>query len=123
MTSHVGRIYVVAVSLLVFFVLWAAMAAKPWASTAPSPQVQLIALREQALRRETTLVNQILRERAVVAATVAKAARAAKAQQLASASAAAAAATAAPAPTYASAAPAPAVRVVTLPPLTITRTS
>jgi hypothetical protein len=110
-TSHVGRVYVVAVSLLVFFVMWAAMAAKPWTSTAPSPQAQVIALREQVLRRETQLVNQILRQRAAVAASAAKVAKAAQTRQLASASA------------VASAAPAPSVRVVTLPPLTITRTS
>ena len=105
MTSHVGRIYVVAVSLLVFFLMWAVLAAKPWTSSAPSPQAQVIALREQALRRETKLVNQILRQRAAVAATAAKQAKAAQTQQLASAAAA------------------PPVRVVTLPPLTITRTS
>lgn len=104
MTSHIGRVYVVAVSLLVFFLMWAVMAAKPWTSAAPSSRAQLIALREQALRRETKLVNQILRQRAAVAATAAAAAKA-QTRQLASASAA------------------PAVRVVTLPPLTITRTS
>ena len=93
MTSHIGRLYVVAVSLFVFFLMWALVAAKPWTTASPSPQAQLIGLREQALRRETKLVNQILRQRA----TAAKA----QTQQLA----------------------APAVRVVTLPPLTITRTS
>lgn len=95
MTSHIGRLYVVAVSLFVFFLMWALVAAKPWATAKPSPRAQLIALREQALRRETKLVNQILRQRAAAAK--------AQTRQLAAA--------------------APAVRVVTLPPLTITRTS
>jgi hypothetical protein len=98
-TSHVGRLYVFAVSVFVFFLMWALVAAKPWTTAKPSPQAQLIALREQALRRETKLVNRILRERAAAAK--------ARSRQLA----------------LAAAAPAPAVRVVTLPPLTITRTS
>jgi hypothetical protein len=91
MTSHVGRLYVAAITTLVFFVLWAAVAAKPWKATTPDPRLQQLALRQQALRRETALVNQVLALRA-------------------KAGAAAATAT-------------PAVRVVTLPPLTITRTS
>ena len=95
MISHVGRLYVFAVSLFVFFLIWALVATKPWKAAAPSPQVQMIALREQALRRETKLVNQILRQRAAAAK--------AQSRQLAAA--------------------APSVRVVTLPPLTITRTS
>jgi hypothetical protein len=97
MTSHTGRLYALAVAVLVFSLAWALVAARPWVSAAPTPQAQLLALREQALRRETTLVNAILRERAAVAAKQAH-------RQLAAASA-------------------PAVRVVTLPPLTITRTS
>jgi hypothetical protein len=60
----------------------------------PSAQAQLVALREQALRRETVLVNRILRDRAALRAQAAHAAKAV-----------------------------PAVRVVTLPPLTITRSS
>ena len=93
MTSHVGRLYATAVAIFAFFLAWAAISARPWATASPSPQLQLIALREQALRRETSLVNQILAQRA------------ASARRLASA------------------APTSAVRVVTLPPLTITRTS
>jgi hypothetical protein len=92
MTSHVGRLYVAAITTLVFFVLWAAVAAKPWKATTPDPRLQQLALRQQALRRETALVNQVLALKAKAGA--------------------AAGATATPA-----------VRVVTLPPLTITRTS
>ena len=93
MTSHPGRLYAVAIAIFAFFLAWAAVSAKPWKSAAPSPQLQLIALRRQALTRETALVNQVLALRAK-------------------------AATATPTP-----AASPAVRVVTLPPLTITRTS
>jgi hypothetical protein len=96
MTSHVGRLYALALAVLLFSLAWALVAAKPWHASAPSPRAQLLTLREQALRGETTLVNAVLRERATVARR--------NRQQLASAAA-------------------PPVRVVTLPPLTITRTS
>jgi hypothetical protein len=93
MTNHVGRLYATAVAIFAFFLAWAGISAKPWVTASPSPQVQLIALRQQALKRETTLVNQILAQRA------------------------------ASKPQLASATTASAVRVVTLPPLTITKTS
>jgi hypothetical protein len=98
MTSNVGRLYAATIAVLVFFVIWAAVAARPWKTAAPDPRLQQLALRQQALSRETALVNQIL---------------ALKAKARHSAAAATAAAPAAQ----------PAVRVVTLPPLTITRTS
>jgi hypothetical protein len=93
MTSHVGRLYAAAIATLLFFVIWAAVAARPWKTAAYDPRLQQIALREQALRRETALVNQVLALRAKAGA--------------------------APSATTVQ----PAVRVVTLPPLTITRTS
>jgi hypothetical protein len=93
MTSHVGRLYAAAITILVFFVVWAALAAKPWKTAAPDPRLQQLALRQQALKRETALVNKMLALKAKASPT----------------------ALAAPAT--------PAVRVVTLPPLTITRTS
>jgi hypothetical protein len=108
MGNHVGRLYAAAIGVLVLFLSWAAVAAHPWATTKASPQLQLIALREQALKRETALVNTILRQRAAAAK---------QAQQISA--------------QVPSSAPAPApaasggggVRVVTLPPLTITKTS
>jgi hypothetical protein len=95
MTSHIGRLYALALAVLVFSLAWALVAARPWQRATPSAADQLLALREQALRRETTLVNAILRQRAAAARR--------DQQQLASTP--------------------PPVRVVTLPPLTITRTS
>ena len=97
MTSHVGRLYATAVAIFAFFLAWAAISARPWVTTAkPSPRRSLIALREQALRRETKLVNQILGPACGRGEGTAAARRAA---------------------------PTSAVRIVTLPPLTITRTS
>ena len=98
MTNHVGRLYAAAIGVLVLFLSWAAVAAHPWATPKASSQLQLIALREQALKRETALVNTILRQRA-------------------------AAAKASTQPISATPAAQPSVRVVTLPPLTITKTS
>ena len=98
MTNHVGRLYAAAIGVLVLFLSWAAVAAHPWATPKASPQLQLIALREQALKRETALVNTILRQRAAAAKQTTQPIAAASTTQ-------------------------PSVRVVTLPPLTITKTS
>lgn len=89
MTSHVGRLYSLALALVVFFLAWAIVAARPWATTA-SPRLHALAVREAQLRRDAQLVNRIVAARAHAS--------------------------------HASA-PAPAVKVVNLPPLTITRTS
>jgi hypothetical protein len=86
MTSHVGRLYALAVALVVFFLAWAAVAARPWHSAAPDPRLQQLAIRQAQLKREAQLVHRIVSQRQT-------------------------------------AAPAPSVRVVNLPPLTITRTS
>jgi hypothetical protein len=86
MTSHVGRLYVVALALVVFFLAWAVVAARPWTPVSADPRARILAVRAAQLRREAKLVS------AVVAARRAHA-------------------------------PAPAVRVVNLPPITVTRTS
>jgi hypothetical protein len=109
MTSHVGRLYALAIALLVFFITWTAVAAQPWAtSTASDPRLQAIAAREQQVRAESVAVRRLVNQRWAVYRKQLKVRQgqiaAAKHAQLI-------------------AAPAPSVRVVTLPPLTITRTS
>ncbi len=96
MTDRTTRLYAVVIAVLVFVVSWAVVAARPWAPR--DPRSSLLAQREQLLRSEARYVRMVTRARA--AAAVASAQR-----QLAAA------------------APAPAVRVVNLPPLTVTRTS
>jgi hypothetical protein len=91
MTSHTGRLYALAVALVVFFLSWALVAAHPWRAAAADTRLQQLAVRQAQLQREAKLVGQIVALR--------------HAQSPATA----------PAP--------PAVRVVNLPPLTITRTS
>jgi hypothetical protein len=92
MTSHVGRLYSLALALVIFFLAWAVVAAHPWRSTAADPRLHQLAVRQAQLKHEAKLVQQILTLR-----------RSRHAAALRSAP--------------------PAVRVVNLPPLTITRTS
>jgi hypothetical protein len=112
MTSHVGRLYAIALALFVFFLTWTAVGARPWASTSgstkPDLRVTALVVREQRLRRESLAVQKLVKHRwAVYRVELRKRQsqiQAAHRAQLAAASA-------------------PSVRVVNLPPLTITRTS
>lgn len=106
-TSH--RTYAVAMALVVFFLAWAAVAARPWAPAKVDPRVDALRAREQRLRADATLVSNVVDSR-WAAYRVALRARQA---QIAQARTMQAARTA----------PAPAVRIVTLPPLTVTRSS
>ena len=99
MTSHVARLYALALALLIFFVTWAAVAARPWATTGASdPRLAALAARQQRVQAESIAVRRIVQHRWAVYRTKLRAQRAA-------------------------AAAAPSVRVVNLPPITITRTS
>jgi hypothetical protein len=110
MTSHVGRLYALAAALLVFFVIWASIAAQPWAgATSADPRVAALTAREQRLRQESIAVRRLVQHRWAVYRVQLRARQA----QIAAAHRAQAAAVAAPPP----------VRVVNLPPLTVTRTS
>jgi hypothetical protein len=127
MTSHAGRLYALAAAILAFFVAWAVIAAHPWATVKATrdPRLAVLAQREQRLRADAALVQRVVGRRfsdyrrrfaAYKAALARQKARLAAARQ-----AAAAAASAASAP--ASYSGGGGVRVVTLPPLVITRTS
>jgi hypothetical protein len=110
MTSHVGRLYALAVALLVFFVAWSVFSAHPWVSSSTvDPRVAALAVREQKIRHETAVVQRIVQQRWVVY-------RAALKQRKALIATRQAQLTAAPVT-------GPSVRVVNLPPLTVTRTS
>ena len=108
-TSH--STYAVAIALVVFFLTWAAVAAKPWATQKQDPRLAVIAQREARLRADAKVVQQVVDQRLAAYRIALKARKA----QIASAQAR-------PLPVAQTAA-APAVRVVNLPPLTITRTS
>jgi hypothetical protein len=65
--ARVVRLYVFAVALLVFFVTWAVVAARPWAprtATASDPRIAALAAREQRIHRESVLVRKLRVQRA-----------------------------------------------------------
>lgn len=117
MTSHTGRLYALAGSLFAFFVLWAAIAAHPFAATtgARDPRLVAIAQRERRLRADALRVQTIV-DRRFAAHRVALAKRRVEiaAAQLAASR---------PVAVQAAQTSSPSVRVVTLPPLVITKTS
>lgn len=138
MTDATRRLSLLAAAILVLFLSWAFIAARPWAAhgaAPPDPRVRALVAREVRLRHDAVLVRRLvegrwrhyrvaLHHRRLV---IAKAnthhrhalAVAAAAQQ----SAVQAASIRASTPNYSSASSAPPVRIVTLPALTITRSS
>lgn len=107
MTSPVGRAYATALALVLFFLMWAVVAAKPWAATAADPRLKALSLREQRLRREALTVEEIVARRTALYR-----------RELAARRSQIAAARSVPPPATSTS-----VRIVTLPPITITRTS
>ena len=105
MASHTGRLYALAFALVAFFLAWAVVAAHPWATAAGDPRLRTLAAREVQLRREGKLVNEVVAQRWALYRTELRARR----SQIA-------AVTSAPVSSAS-------VRVVNLPPLTVTRTS
>ena len=65
MTSHTGRLYATALALVVFFLGWAAIAARPWVTTAKvDPRMQALVIRQAALQQQAKLVATIVAQRA-----------------------------------------------------------
>lgn len=95
MTNHVVRLYAAAGALAVFFLAWAGITARPWASAPQDPRVAALAQREQRLQRDAQLMRRLVDRRRATngAAGVATPAAAAS------------------------------VRIVTLPPVATTRSS
>ena len=131
MTNHVGRLYSAALALLVFFILWVGIAAHPWAATTTDPRIAALAAREQQLRHDSVVVKKIVAARWSVYKVqlaernraIAAAARRQSRLNAANAAAAAVAPQSQLAMVASSSSASPAVRIVNLPPLTITRTS
>lgn len=113
MTSHTGRLYTVAVALVVFFLAWAMVAAHPWATTAADPRLKALAAREARLQQEAKLVKQVVAQRWAAYRAQLQARQA----EIASVRNASLRASSGAVPASSG------VRVVNLPPLTITRTS
>jgi hypothetical protein len=124
MTDHVARLYALAGAILVFLLTWVAVSAHPWQAAraeAKDPHLAALAAREQRLRGEASQVQRIVDRRWVhyrrALARRKKAIVAAKARQQALTVSAPALSSGTPFAT------APSVRVVTLPALTVTKTS
>ncbi|HUZ15992.1 MAG TPA: hypothetical protein VMU72_07405 [Gaiellaceae bacterium] len=115
MTNHHVRLYGLALTLVVFFLGWAVVAAHPWATAAADPRLRTLRVREAQLRREAKVVSRVVAARWAHYRAELKVRRA----QIASASAAAASAAAA-ASQQVAAGP---VQVVSLPAHVVTRTS
>ncbi len=137
MTSPTGRVYAVVSALLVLFVAWAVIAARPWSGqSAPArdPRLAALQVQEARVRHEALVVRRTVERRWAVYRVrlvrrnreIAQVERRHR-EQLAAARRVAAAAASAPsyssasAPSYSPAAPS--VSVVTLPPVTVTRSS
>jgi hypothetical protein len=64
MTSHIGRLYALAIAILVFFLAWTAVAAQPWATTATTAaRLKALADRELRVRQESVVVGRIVHQR------------------------------------------------------------
>jgi TolA-binding protein len=113
MTDHVARLYAVLLSLVVLFVTWAVVAARPWAAEAATKDPRLVALerREERLQRQSVRVKRIVERRF---ANYEKRLR----ERQAAIAALQGANTTAPAGAAPAAASAPSVSVSALPPLT-----
>ena len=115
MTETTHRLYAVVLAVTVFFVSWAVVAAKPWATAKPDPRLAALAQREQRLRADAKLVQLVVDRRMAAyraALTIRKAQIAEVAQHTVSQRS-----------SQSTVAAAAAVRIVNLPPLTITRSS
>ena len=122
MTSHHGRLYALALALVVFFLAWAVIAARPWATATADPRLRTLAVRQTQLQREAKAVSKVVAARWARYRVQLKARRA----EIARVNAAAAAASAAAVQAAVSAAPAASapVQVVNLPAAhVVTRTS
>lgn len=106
MTSAVARLYALTVAIVAFFVAWATVAAHPWApaQAAQDPRIAGLAARQAQVQAESIRVKGIVDARwANYRKALAARHQAAAVQPVGTA--------------------APSVRVVTLPPLVVTRTS
>ena len=63
MTSHHGRLYAIALALVVFFLAWAVVAARPWATASADPRLRTLTIRQAQLQHEAKLVQKVVAAR------------------------------------------------------------
>ncbi len=108
MTSHVARLYALVAAVLAFFLAWAGVVAHPWAAkpaAAQDPRLVALTARQQRIQAESVRAQKIVALRWAVYR------RALASRNKAAANPPSVAVTA------------PAARVVTLPPLVVTKVS
>jgi hypothetical protein len=64
-TNAIGRFWAIALALVVFFILWAVLAAKPWISsgTPADPRLSALQAREQKVQNRALAAQQTLNKR------------------------------------------------------------
>jgi hypothetical protein len=62
-TRHTARLYTLIVSALIFFLVWAVVAAHPWQRASADPRLVALTQREQRLRADATRVQKLLHRR------------------------------------------------------------
>ncbi|HEX6762912.1 MAG TPA: hypothetical protein VF094_08940 [Gaiellaceae bacterium] len=126
MTRHVVRLYALVVGVLTFFLVWALVAAHPWSASSRrasrDPRLIELVARRRWIERESSRVQIVVARRWAIYRKALRARNAAIARVQRQRALAAQQLAVAPVPAAAPAAAAPA-RIVTLPPLVITRTS
>lgn len=66
MTSNLGRLYATLLALVVFFIAWAAIAARPWVSeneAKTDPRLAALKVRELRLRQDAVAIKTIVDKR------------------------------------------------------------
>jgi hypothetical protein len=67
MAKSIGRFWAIAVALVVFFVLWAVVAARPWVSSSGTsltdPRLAALQAREQKIQNQAIAAQQTLNKR------------------------------------------------------------
>lgn len=66
MTSNLGRVYAIALAIVVFFLTWAVIAARPWVSAPEAktdPRIAALNARERRLRKDAVEIRAIVQKR------------------------------------------------------------
>ena len=123
MTNHVTRLYALAVAVLVLFAAWAVVATHPWQTNshqAADPRMRALVLRERRIRHDSLVVRRVVTGAGTTITSPSPGETPDRDRAETAQSGARRGGGRPGCPTYSSS---PSVQVVTLPPLTITRTS
>ena len=66
MTNNLGRVYAITLAIVVFFLSWAVIAARPWVSAPKAktdPRITALNARERGLRKDAVEIRAIVQKR------------------------------------------------------------